>query len=720
MEEKAPETYSAILDADRDSLESFAGHGSAIAQAHSHLILPLANRRDKVTQVRWGIRDFEKRFGRKPEGMWLPETAVDTETLEVLAEEGIAFTILSPYQASEVEGQSSWDEVAGGRVDPTIAYSVSLPSGATLSVFFYDGAISRAVAFEQLLARGDDFKARLKSGFGPDRATAQLVNIATDGETYGHHHRYGDMALAYVLDALEEDPDLHLTNYGEFLALHPAEVGVRIVENSSWSCIHGVERWRADCGCRTGGGHDWNQKWRAPLREALDWLRDSVAGEFERAASELFSDPWEARNRYIDVILDRGAEAREAFFAATSARELSVEERSRALMLMELQRYAMLMYTSCGWFFNDISGIETTQVLQYAARVLQLSRQLFGPDLEPSFLERLALARSNVAERGDGRSIYLRLIRPAIVDLARVGAHYAVSSLFEEYPDRASIYCYEVDRLTFTTLESGHSRLIAGTIDVNSRVTLEHARMAYGLLYLGDVNVSGGVRIAEGFDFERVAAELSRSFLDGDFPHVLRQLDHQFGGLTFSIRSLFRDEQRKILGLIWDSTFEEAEVAHRQLYERYRPLMRFHKDLGVPLPSVLRLTAEAALNIELRHAFEKDRFPTTTIHTLLEEAARYDIPLDAPKLSFALQQTLERLAAQFEEHIDESTLQRLESGIELAGRLPFTVNLWRVQNAYYRALQTREDTDVSLPELWKDRVSRLGEQLSIAPAETPE
>ncbi|HLD48057.1 MAG TPA: glycoside hydrolase, partial [Desulfobaccales bacterium] len=278
MMDKTPEIYEAILAADRQSQERFSGHGSALAQAYSHMIMPLAHRRDKYTQVLWGIRDFEHRFGRPPEGMWLPETALDIETLDIMAELGLRFTILAPRQAHKVRkiGQGPWRDVRGGRIDPTTPYLLKLCKGQTINLFFYDGPISQGIAFEDVLERGENLASRLVNAFSAERPWPQLVHIATDGETYGHHRTHGDMALAYALDHLETENSVFLTNYGEFLEKYPPSFEVKILENSSWSCVHGVERWRQDCGCNSGLRPGWSQAWRTPLREALDWLRDTL------------------------------------------------------------------------------------------------------------------------------------------------------------------------------------------------------------------------------------------------------------------------------------------------------------------------------------------------------------------------------------------------------------------------------------------------------------
>ena len=393
MAKAAPEVHAAIVQADQESARRFGGHGSAIAQAHNHMILPLANPRDKVTQVRWGIRDFEHHFGRRPEGMWLPETAVDTATLAVMAEEGIRFTILAPSQA------------AGGEVDTGRAHWAKLPGGAELALFFYDGATAQAVAFGGLLNDGDEFARRLLevgSGEGP-----RLAHIATDGESYGHHHRFGEMALTRALERIDEAEGARLTNYGEFLEHNAPSGEVEIVERSSWSCVHGVERWRSDCGCSAGRGEGWSQEWRGPLREALDGLRESLAIAFERGTEGVLPDPWAARNAYIDVVLDGSPDQQAAFLAAHAAPAASQEESARALTLLDSQRQAMLMYTSCGWFFDDIAGIEPRQILRHAAHAIRLSTQATGTSPEPVFLEALTRAKSNTTALPHGKAVYL-------------------------------------------------------------------------------------------------------------------------------------------------------------------------------------------------------------------------------------------------------------------------------------------------------------------------
>ena len=689
MKEQAAPIYQAIIEADRDSAKKFSGHGSAIAQGYNHMILPLANRRDKETQVKWGIRDFETRFGRKPEGMWLPETAVDTETLEVLAENGIKFTILAPRQAQRFRSKNSskFEDVSGSRIDPARAYVTELPSKKRINLFFYDGPISQGVAFEGLLNDGKRFADRLMSGFSDSRQGPQLVHIATDGESYGHHHHRGEMALTYALDEIESQNLAKLTNYGEFLEKHPPKHFVEIVENSSWSCVHGVERWRSDCGCNSGG-HPWNQQWRAPLRAALDWLRDRLAPIFESRLQEYVRDPWATRDDYIRVILDRSEETRKAFFADHAIRPLEPHEQVTALKLLEMQRHALLMYTSCGWFFDELSGLETTQVIHYAGRALQLAEQVSGESIEPEFLQHLANAKSNLPEHGDGAKIYEKWVKPAVVDIERVGGHYAISSLFESYPDKTRIYCYEVERARYSVEAEGKIRLATGCARFRSAITEESAALDFSVLHLGDHNVTAGIRSADASSDED-QKKLLAAFAQADTAEVIRLLDQVYGKKTFSLRQLFRDEQRKIANLILNESLNSAAAVYRTVFEGQAPLIRFLNGLEIPVPSALKSAAQIALNSQLEQYLERPDLDPDSIHGLLREVAASKIALDSTTLEYKVRKRLEKEAAEFAANPSDLTLsERLIKLLDLIAALPFPVVLWEAQNRCYRPLVT--------------------------------
>jgi alpha-amylase/alpha-mannosidase (GH57 family) len=732
MAEKTPEVYGAIIEADRESQRVFSGHGSAMAQAYNHMILPLANRRDKYTQIYWGIEDFRQRFGRSPEGMWLPETAVDLESLDIMAELGIRFTVLSPSQANRVRpiGGRHWRDVSGGRIDPTMSYIQRLPSGRRMAIFFYDGPMSRAVAFEGLLSNGEHFAQRLLGGFSEARTWPyQLVHIATDGETYGHHHRHGDMALAYALRYIESNSMARLTNYGEFLEKHRPTHLVEVFEQTSWSCAHGVERWRSDCGCHSGRQPGWQQRWRAPLRDTLDWLRDTLAPSYKAHAQQYLRDPRAARNDYIDVILDRTPAAIERFLAKHAVAPLDEKAQIVVLKLMELQRHAMLMYTSCGWFFDELSGIETVQVLQYAGRALQLAEELFGDAIEPRFLDLLERAESNIPDHRDGRRIYEKFVKPAMVDWERIAAHYAVSSMFEVYPQRASLFCYTAEREDYQSFEAGRAKLVLGRVKLTSEITRESAPLSFGILHFGDHNVNGGVRRFQGEEaYHEMGEEMSAAFARADLPEVIRLLDKHFGESTYSLKSLFRDEQRKVLDRLLQAPLMEAEAAYRQIYERHMPLMAFLSDLSVPmtdlhmpLPKAFHMAAAFILNLDLRRAFEADRLNLDRVHALLDAVHRWGVELDVAGLEYTLQRTLERLIEQLAAcpH-DLALVTAVEGATSLVQSLPFELKLWKLQNVFYDLLQRiypdvldKADQGDAEAQTWVDHFVALGHTLLI-------
>ena len=740
MQEAEPDTYEAILNADRRSAERFGGHGSAMAQVFNHVIMPLQSQRDQRTQIRWGITDFRFRFGRDPEGMWLAETAVDDDTLELLAEEGIAFTVLSPYQAEATRaiGAERWRDVTGGHVDPTMPYRVSLPSGRDITVFFYDGPISQAVAFEGLLDSAEVFEQRLLDGFN-GRDEPQLVNIATDGESYGHHHKNGEMALAATLQRVMSRDDVKLTNYGEFLSLHPPTHEAKVVQRSSWSCAHGVERWRSDCGCADGGGR--HQRWRAPLREALDWLHDELDERFDRQGRELFTDPWAARDDYHHVVLHRHDHLG-GFLEQHATHELTAAERRTALSLLEMQRYALLMYTSCGWFFEELSRPEGTQVLMYAARALQLARELATSDggepedLEPAFLQLLAEAESNEPQFGDGRAIYEQLVRPAIADLEQVGAHVAISSLSWSYGAENRIGAFEVVRDDDELREAGRAKMAFGRLAVRSVITEAETAIEYGVFHLGDHNFLCGVRPrGEGEAYVALRDELEHHFELADWPGVIRTIDEHLGAQRYSLRDLFRDEQRRILDGVLATAVDEAESTYRMIYRARAPLMRFLTELRATVPPQLRAAAEVVINAELRNALSSANLDPQRISALFEDAERFDIVLDTDGLAHTFRETVERLARRIATEIaadddlfatfdddNHAGVQRVMSVLEAAETVTFEADLapaqdvvWHTLRDHGEELARRASEGDEVATEWRDTLIEIAEALSVVP-----
>lgn len=690
LESAAPDVYQALLDADKASVVRFGGHGSAMAQAYNHMIMPLASPRDRRTQVRWGIADFRRRYQRMPEGMWLPECAADTASLEALAAEGIAFTVLAPHQAK------AWRPPGGAwrttPVDPGRAYVCRLPSGRTIDLFFYDGATAQAVAFERLLADGHQIIARMTARGPVEGGEPTLCHIATDGETYGHHHRYGDMALAWALSQVEQGwQGTRLTNYAEFRTRVPATWEVELREDSSWSCVHGTSRWREDCGCNSGGRPGWNQRWRRPLRDALDWLRDQAAGALEHVGALLFDDPWAARDGYIDVLLGRGQAARDAFIDAHASHRLDAGERVRALSLMEMTRHAMLMYTSCGWFFDELSGIETVQCMQYAARVAELIEEVGGDPVEPELVNRLAVAQSNLPEEGDGRRVWAQRVRPARIDPEKVCAHVAVHTLVE--PDAAKsvdVYGYHVDFLDRIERKSGRARVVAGTVRVRSQLTEAATSLCFAGLHVGEQHVTGGVRPPPAMpEWGHVLDDLTGALQTADVFAAQRAIDRHFPGAQLSLSALLPGSRERVLAAVLGDAIAEADEQLARAYDEHAPLIRWLVAHELPVPDVLHTTAEATLRRRVLtnlHAVDAN-FQQLRDHIV--EAGEVRVSLDTPEIALAASEGLRRLidrVAGGDGELDLLALETVGRAAEVAARMKSAVDLWHAQNATWRLL----------------------------------
>jgi hypothetical protein len=684
LERHAPSVYEKIVASDRASARRHAGHGNAIAQVYNHMIMPLATRRDKVTQVRWGLADFRARFGREAEGCWLPETAVDDESLEVLAEEGVKFTVLAPHQAWRVRplDGGAWEEV-GERIDPSRAYLWRGRDGHQLALFFYDAPISRAIAFEDALERSENFVARLRGGFSDARPWPELVHCATDGESYGHHRRFGEMALAAAVRQIEAEGFATLTNYGAFLAAAPPTHAVEIRPRTSWSCAHGVERWRSDCGCRSRQG--WHQRWRAPLRQTLDWLRDHVDVTYEMRAPALLKDPWQARDAYVEVVLDR--ERVDDWLGRNARGPLDPAARTEAIRLLEMQRNRLLMYTSCGWFFDEISGVEPVQNLKYAALTLQYLRDLGGPSLEADFAERLAAAPSNLPQYGDGRELWARSVQPAVADLRRVVAHYAITGLFAEYPDDAPIYAWQVERLD-EAREAYHGTAAGiGRVRIRSRITGDAREMMYAALHFGGHDFTCAIRAVEDVSaYEVMKADLLARFARHSMADVVRGLDDHFPRETFSLAHLFIEERRRVLDHVIRAVLLAHEQAYRGIWEDSRRLVRYLRQMDVPLPDTLALAArhvlEQDLVIELEQAATLGTVPPAAFE-LAEEArelgVRVDLTAARRSLEAAVQRALDEVAAS----PTADRVARVVTFVEGAVRVGARFHRWRAQNRFF-------------------------------------
>ncbi len=695
MQENDPVAYSAILEGDRLSIGRFGGHGSAIAQGYNHIIMPLASRRDKETQIIWGIRDFEKHFKRKPEAMWLPETAVDLESLSLMADHGIKFVVLAPRQADAMRpvGQTQWEKATDDSVNTRQPYLVNLPNGKTIAAFFYDGALSQAVAFEGLLNNGEFFAKRLINSFH-DGAKDQLLHIATDGESYGHHHRHGDMALAYAFDCIEKSNQVELINYGLYLEKFPPQHEVLIHENSSWSCIHGIERWRSDCGCNGGMGHNWSQKWRKPLREAVNFLGSELDLAYENFMQQQGIDPWAIRNAYINLILDRSDENRQEFLKSW-IKDSPSETKCNILKALELQRNILLSYTSCAWFFDEISGTEGVQNLQYAARVIELAKEIFDLDLEDEFIKILAAAPSNIPEFGNGATVYKNLAKPSQIDFLKLAAHLAAISLFRDKIKDGDFYSFKYEWKNVERFFSGKSQLICAHVNLCSKVTMESHDIEFAIIHLGDHNINVGALPYSGDEaYNIMVQDFSDAFKHGYTVNALRILDKYFEGNLYSLNDLFRDQQKEIIDIVFSQTLSTVEDQFKNIYQQYYSVMRYLSDIHIALPPVFHHIARFVQNRDIEAELNKGDIHAEEIARHIHEIRQYGVELDAGRIGKDYITCLKKLFDKIILKNDNDALRQFAKLLELTNQLPFHLDLGDIQNLF-AAFVFNEDDKIS-------------------------
>jgi alpha-amylase/alpha-mannosidase (GH57 family) len=761
LEQADPEVYQRILEADRKSCDRLGGHGNAIAQVYNHIILPLASDRDKRTQIRWGKADFKARFGRDPEGMWLSETAVDYPTLKILVEEGIRFIILAPSQAQRCrplptpdERDPHWIEVGGGQIDPVRPYRCFLNqptlrrdgvlgqdslsefgtesgNGAShanapyIDIFFYDGPISRDMGFNDVLSSSQHFVGRVGQAVRGDHRTSQLISVATDGETFGHHKGGTEKALAYAF--IQEFPQRGwlVTNFAHYLSLHPPTWEVELKPVTAWSCAHGVDRWQDDCGC--GGGGAWHQKWRRPLRDTLDWLRDQLVEIYEQHGSHFFGDVWAARDGYVAVVGDRSDAALDAFFANYQSHDLTPAERVEALKLLEMQRHALLMYTSCGWFFEEVSRPEGTQVLRYAARALELAEEIAAVRLEPDFLRRLATIPSNVEIFENGAELYRQLVAPARITLEQVAAHYAISSLFHSYPQEQRLYCYAAQRLDYQLRRMGSLTLAVGQVQLTSEITREVMNLEFAVLHLGGWDFHCCIQPASSrhaylqlrdelldalsaASAAQVILAMTRIFGDSQSVRASGAAHFPYENRPFSLQDLFAEERHRLMHLLSQETLTRLDQLYTQVYrDNYGVLRAFHRDALEP-PRELQVAAEIAIAHRLIHSLQaleretSDLPPTnpelcdsylSELEAIATEVHQLRCQLTVPQAKQILERLILRLLWQVlnESKLDSlaqtQTLDWISKLLVISEQLHLGLALDRAQELYWRSLHRR-------------------------------
>ena len=727
LEKHDVEVYQRILEADRKSCHRLNGHGNALAQVYNHIIMPLANERDKYTQIRWGKADFKSRFGRDPEGMWLAETAVDYETLEALVAEGIKFIVLAPSQAqrcrllpSESDPSPEWHEVGGSQIDPTRPYRCYLKTCMSINsqlsdelprtndnlyidIFFYDGPISRDMGFSDVVYNSSHFAGRIGAAVRGDRRQSQLISVATDGETFGHHKHGTEKTLAYAFTGEFPHWGWTVTNFAHYLSLNPPAWSVELKPVTAWSCAHGVDRWQDDCGC--GGASGWHLKWRRPLRDSLNWLRDRLIEVYEEHGSKYFSDPWQTRDEYVEVISDRTPENISRFFARHQTHKLSNTEKIEALRLLEMQRHALLMFTSCGWFFEEISRPEGTQILRYAARALELATEVSGVQLENGFLKRLALVPTNIDLFQNGTDVYRQLVVTAQVSFKQVAAHYAITSLFNGRQQNSNnrVYCYNATESDYRLERMGALTLAVGHLTLVSEITLESKDLVFAVLHLGGWDFHCCIQPSEGRRaYSQLKEQLFEVLQQASAAQTIMMMVKLFGEEAFSLQNLFAEERQRIMQLLSQETLSRLDQLYTQAYrDNYGVLMAFHRD-DLPAPQELQVAAEIALGhkcmLALRGLEQDISEPVQSANHLVElkaiatEAKHLRCRLNVPEGKVMLEQIIVRSLWQLLHDTSDNVeleILRLEQLIDISHQLSIGVSLTRSQELYFHCLYSR-------------------------------
>lgn len=709
LERFHPATYARILAADRASLGERNGHGNAIAQGYHHSILPLCNERDRRTEIRWGVADFRHRFGREPESLWLPETAANAATLGALIDENLKYVILSPFQAARVRpvgGGDAWLPVIDGQLDTTVPYRFLHPdkSGRSLAVFFYDGELAKAIAFDGALASShlllERFERRARERGAGVRGAGRLVHVATDGESYGHHFKFGERCLAYGLEVEAAARGLRVTNYGEFLAEHEPEWEVEIKdgpggEGTAWSCAHGVGRWTRDCSCHASAPEGWNQKWRAPLRDALNYVRDEAARAYAEQGGELFRDPWRARDDYVELLVEAktAARRRAEFLARQAGRRLSETEARRALTLLELQRSSLLMFTSCGWFFDDISGIETVQVLKYAARALDFMAELDWPSPREGFLARLAEAQSNVAKHATGADIFRESVERVRVAPPRIAASLAISSLVDKSEQDGEIAGHAFTLTDFRQEQHGRLALATGRIVLETFSTGKRLDFAVAAMHVGDVDFYCVLTEYQGDDMFRAATgNLWSQFRTGSVPTLLRLMREEFGPSEFGLEHLLPEGRRRIYEIMFGRMVGRFSEQYEYLYEENRRNIEMLQEAGFHLPEELRAAAEFTITRRLERElqkFEQQNDPAAFREALkiAGEVARHGFRLDRTSMRGKLENLI---VVAVRGAVDDPRAENYEAAlalVDLAAQLNLHANPERAQEIVYEAVR---------------------------------
>jgi alpha-amylase/alpha-mannosidase (GH57 family) len=729
LEGAEPSTYAKVIDGDWRSVAR-TGHGNAFAQAYNHMILPLANPRDQRTQIAWGLADFRHRFGRQATGMWLPETAASPETIDGLIDAGVRFTVLAPHQAHRVRHQNGeWHEVGAG-IDTGRPYRHphSDGSGRALSVFFYDGGLAQSLAFDPATMDAAVLLDRLHQAA---ERTDGLIHAALDGETFGHHHPFGELGLAYALFEEAERRGLEPTTYAAWLDRHPPVDEVQLVpgEGTAWSCAHGLGRWIRDCGCATDSLPGWNQAWRGPLRAALDVVRDAAIDMFESRGDELLRDPWAARDDYVNVML--GVWSPAEFLDRHAERSLSDHQRIDLRALLEAQRHAMVMYTSCGWFFGDVSGIESVYGLRSAARVLSLLDELgLDPDVPRQMLDRLGEARSNKSGVGTAADIWRTQVEPSVVTPVRVAAHQTLLAHIRpgavEPPPGETAVSAGGHLIAFVRRRSdtrGRLGLITARLTVSSEATRRTHDFAVAAVHLGGLDFHGVVGPDPGdAAFAEAEDELWTAFPTAPVARLIRLVSDRFVGTEFGLEQVLPEGRQAIAEAVFSDLSTRFREAYARLYHDHRRILEMLKAAGYELNRDLRAAAELTLAAELDTLITNvdgddetaaDPRSFAAVQDLLLLAGTQGYRLDLQDVRDALTRGVAAAARVAARTLSRQDVGRVEQWLDLCGELGLDVDLSRAQEHIYDLAVRAKAGRLSGSET--ALVAALGQRLGLAP-----
>lgn len=692
LKQKHSAIYDEVIIADKKSIEFFNGHGSAIAQVYNHIIMPLATRKDKEIQVTWGIQDFEMHYGRKPEGMWLSETAVDIETLEVLAENHIKFTILSPYQAREIreEYEGYYHPINKDTLNTNKPYRVDLPSGKSIVVFFYSADVAHQLSFGDLLNSGDAFYNKIRQQFNFNSSDTEIFNVALDGETFGHHHKHGDMALAYCINKVLTSADVRLVNYGRFLDLYNVTTRVHIHERTSWSCAHGIERWNSNCGCRGGGDPSWNQQWRGPLRAALNALNGRADTFFHSIAQNYFKDVDEVLNNYVEVINNRTRDFTYIFFSRYANKKLNNDDIILLARIFEMKRNTHLMFTSCGWFFTELTGIETVQLLMYADRVIQIYESLAEDvSMIKEFLTLLKSSKSNIPEHKDAEHIYKKWVRPNRQSLAQIAILNSLLQSIESEGDVLDKNLPKVELKNMQRYEMGYMRALKGTFIIESNITFSKRYFYFSLFQLSRANFLGYYNISsEPSENPADTYHLLDTQSLGNINVLLDKVKKKYRQ-TYALSSLLPEYQALVLEVISNKEQRVVETQMEDIYKRNYPLAMQYLQANIKLPLHLKNVLDFYLVENLKKVLSVEHYHFQKLESIVADIIKWKVSIkheeDTLQLlgSYLIKYEIDKIKTN-PAHIEAICM--INQIIQVIKPLELHFNLWDSQNTLLRLL----------------------------------